>query len=112
MNHSGTSGCPSWFQPSVLQLLDAAGCALVIAVGVPADTPPEVTEVGAFRYLRFHTGLFGTGFTDGEMAFWAERIAREHSAGRDVYAYFNNDPEGHAVIDSERLRALRGAGGA
>ena len=35
---------------------------------------------------------------------WAERLAAWLDGGHDVYAYFNNDYEGHAVNDAEWLR--------
>lgn len=97
---------PSWFAPEILHLLDDNGCALVTAVGGPHHTPLDLPGAGPFRYLRFHGGLYGIGYTEGELAFWAERIRAEASGGRDVYVYFNNDPEGHAVRDAERLRSM------
>ena len=69
-----------------------------------AYTPLEVPNTGPFRYLRVHGGLYGVGLTDGELDFWAARIAGEATAGRDVYVYFNNDPDCHAVYDAFRLR--------
>lgn len=102
----------TWFEPAVVRLLAAAGCALVRAVGGPHYTPMEVPEAGPFRYLRFHGGLYGTGYTDGELAFWTERIAADAAAGLDVFIYFNNDPEGHAIYDARRLRALLEPSGA
>ena len=35
---------------------------------------------------------------------WAVWIRRALASGRDVYAYFNNDINGYAVYDAERLR--------
>lgn len=102
---------PSWFQPAVLDLLDRAGCPLVRAIG-GHYTPLEVPDVGAFRYLRVHGGLYGVGLTDGELAFWADRLRAEAVAGRDMYVYFNNDPDCHAVYDAFRLRALLESTGA
>jgi uncharacterized protein YecE (DUF72 family) len=93
----------SWFAPEILHLLGQAGCALVRAVG-GWSTPMEVPDTGPFLYLRFHGGLYDVGFSDGELDFWAGRIAAAHGAGRDVYAYFNNDPTCHAVYDAFRLR--------
>jgi uncharacterized protein YecE (DUF72 family) len=93
----------SWFQPDVFRMLAAAGCALVRAIG-GFYTPLEVPDTGPFRYLRVHGGLYGVGLTDGELDFWAARIAGEAAAGRDVYVYFNNDPDCHAVYDAFRLR--------
>ncbi|MGZ3601027.1 MAG: DUF72 domain-containing protein [Ktedonobacterales bacterium] len=97
---------PTWFQPEILRLLQDAGCALVIAIGGAFPTPLDTPDVGPFRYLRFHNGQHGIGFSDSELAFWTERIARATAQGCDVYAYFNNDPEGHAIVDAQRLRAL------
>ena len=96
----------TWYQPEILRLLENAGCALVTAIGGPSVTPLDIPDVGPFRYLRFHMGQSGMGFTDGELVFWAERIARAVAQGSDVYAYFNNDPDGHAIVDARRLRAL------
>lgn len=101
---------PSWLDSRILDILRAHDCALVTAIGAPAFTPLEAAETGPFRYLRFHTGLYGTGFTEGELAYWARRIAAAATDGLDVYAYFNNDPEGHAVRDATTLRNLLAAG--
>ncbi|HLI08347.1 MAG TPA: DUF72 domain-containing protein [Ktedonobacteraceae bacterium] len=102
---------PSWYQPAIFEalarILDDGGCALVIAVGGPLPTPPDLPPVGPFRYLRFHNGARGIGFTDEELTHWANRLkadAQDYTA----YAYFNNDPEGYAVKDALRLRELVG----
>jgi uncharacterized protein YecE (DUF72 family) len=98
---------PSWLEPEVRRILEDAGCALVVAIGGDHHTPVDLPPVGPFSYLRFHGGLYGIGLSDGELAFWAERIAA--LAARDVYVYFNNDPDGHAIYDARRLRALLAA---
>lgn len=53
-----------------------------------------------------HTGRSGIGYTDEELSTWAGRIRSFIAQGADVYVYFNNDPEGHAIRDSKRLYAL------
>ncbi|HUP27093.1 MAG TPA: DUF72 domain-containing protein [Chloroflexia bacterium] len=95
----------SWYSPEVLRILDESGCALVRAVG-GYYTPVEVPDAGSFRYIRFHGGQYGTGMTDGELHYWAERIASDASNGLDVYVYFNNDPECHAIYDARRLKEM------
>ena len=95
----------SWFRDDAYHMLDSAGCALVRAVG-GHYTPMDVPDVGPFRYIRVHGGLYGVGLTDGELGFWAERIAADAWAGRDVYVYFNNDPDCHAIYDAFRLRGM------
>jgi uncharacterized protein YecE (DUF72 family) len=42
------------------------------------------------------------------LRWWADRIGEWSGAGRDVYAYFNNDGHGHAVRNAATLRALTG----
>jgi uncharacterized protein YecE (DUF72 family) len=95
----------SWYREDILRILDDAGCALVRAVG-GHYTPLEARDTGTFRYVRVHGGLYGVGLTDGELRFWAERIAGDAAAGCDVFVYFNNDPGCHAVDDAHRLRGL------
>lgn len=102
---------PSWFRGDIFQILEAGECALAIGVRGREPFPPVVPAVGPFRYVRFHHGARGTGFTDDELAPWIAWIADEAAHDRDVYVYFNNDPGGHALADAERLRAmLREAG--
>jgi len=97
---------PSWYGDAVLRVLADAGCVLAFAVGGTLTTPPDVPAVGPFRYVRFHHGSGGIGFADEELAPWAERLAAEAAAGRAAYAYFNNDPDGHALDDARRFRAM------
>jgi uncharacterized protein YecE (DUF72 family) len=102
---------PSWFQPEMLKvlapILDNAGCALVIAIGGALPTPLDIPSIGPFRYLRFHNGAHGIGFSDEELTFWANRLKADEQ-GHTAYVYFNNDPEGYAVKDALRLRQLVG----
>jgi len=102
----------SWFQAEILrkvnELLNSANCALVVAVGGSLTTPQDIPAIGPFRYLRFHHGKYGTGFTDDELAYWAKRIRADAAEGHTIYAYFNNDLDGHAVKDALRLREMLG----
>jgi uncharacterized protein YecE (DUF72 family) len=100
----------SWFQTETLatlgQILNAAGCALVIAIGGLCPTPLDAPEIGPFRYLRFHHGAHGIGLSDDELAFWAKRLSADAAEGRQAYVYFNNDAEGYAIRDALKLREL------
>jgi uncharacterized protein YecE (DUF72 family) len=97
----------SWYSPEILHILNETGCALVRAIG-GYYTPVEVPDVGSFRYLRVHGGQYGTGLTEGELGYWADRIREYASQGLDVYVYFNNDPDCHAIYDAFRLREMLG----
>ena len=101
---------PSWYTPRVLEILRDHDCALVVAVGGALSTPLDLPPVGPFRYIRFHSGQHGIGLSDEDLAYWSGRIATDAAAGPDVYAYFNNDPEGYAVRDATALLRLLAAG--
>ncbi|MFO7958540.1 MAG: DUF72 domain-containing protein [Candidatus Brocadiia bacterium] len=45
-------------------------------------------------------------YSDGQLRESAGWLARQWAEGRSVYAYFNNDLEGHAVANAQRLRAM------
>jgi uncharacterized protein YecE (DUF72 family) len=95
----------SWFAEEVYELLRRRQVALVVADRAPAGPGPWV-QTTDWLYLRFHFGRGRNGnYSRGQLDEWAERIA---AAGGDVYAYFNNDWEGFAVANAERLGDLLG----
>jgi uncharacterized protein YecE (DUF72 family) len=104
---------PSWFQPETLaitrKILEEAGCALAIAIGGSLSTPLDIPPIGPFSYIRFHNGAHGIGLSDHELAFWAKRISAQAEDDREVYVYFNNDLDAHAINDAFRLRQMLGA---
>jgi uncharacterized protein YecE (DUF72 family) len=103
---------PSWFQGATLQalkgILTTANCALVVAVGGMQPTPLDIPAIGPFRYYRFHNGKYGTGLSDDELAFWAGRMRADQEQGYEVFAYFNNDPQGYAIFNALKLQELLG----
>lgn len=88
------------------QIMNDAGCAMVIAIGGSCPTPPDLPFIGPFRYLRFHHGSHGIGFSGDELVFWMKRLHRDITEGRDIYIYFNNDAEGYAIRDAVSFREL------
>jgi len=50
--------------------------------------------------------LYAGSYPDADLAWWAARVAEWRTAGRDVYAYFNNDGDGYAVHNARRLNEL------
>jgi uncharacterized protein YecE (DUF72 family) len=101
---------PSYFDPAFYALLRRHRCAFVIAdTAGKFSYAEEVTA--SFVYVRLHGSqeLYVSGYSDGELDLWAERIrgwARpDEGAARDVYVYFDNDARGHAPHDARRLAA-------
>lgn len=91
-----------WLQPAVFDVLRTRGWALCIHDLLP-DHPWEMTA--DFCYLRFHGVDYGGCYTEAQLEAVADRLRPWLDAGRDVYAYFNNDREGFAVVNALSLRS-------
>jgi uncharacterized protein YecE (DUF72 family) len=66
----------------------------------------DVRLAADWTCIRMHNGREGWRFSDEELRTWADRTQGFADKGVDVYIYFNNDPEGHAPVDAERLRSM------
>lgn len=98
---------PSWQVPAVYHALAARGIALCVPVG--GRIQPDLVTTAGFTYVRMHAGAQAGGrFDEAELARWAGRVRALARSGKDVYVYFNNDRDGHAPRDAERLRQLLG----
>jgi uncharacterized protein YecE (DUF72 family) len=75
-----------------------------------AKLPCVLRATAPFVYVRLHgpdaEHLYAGSYPEDDLRWWAERIGEWTTQGRDVYAYFNNDGEGHAVRNAETLRAF------
>jgi uncharacterized protein YecE (DUF72 family) len=99
---------PSWHDDAVLAVLARHGAAYCVMSG--ANLPCLLRATSDFVYVRMHgpdhDHLYGGSYSDDELRWWAERVREWERTGHDVYVYFNNDGEGHAVRNAETLRAL------
>ncbi len=96
----------SWFTEEVYDLLRKRGVAFCIqshprlpeSFGVTAD----------FIYARFHgvPRLYVSDYSQSELERWAGILLDASEGRRDIYCYFNNDVEGHAVSNAALLREL------
>jgi len=64
--------------------------------------------VGPIAYIRFHgtSGHYAGSYPDDRLERWASVLADEWRRGRQVYAYFNNDPDAVATENALTLRQL------
>jgi len=97
---------PSWFGAEVYHLLEKSGSALVIS-----DTPqyPLVFEVTAdFVYVRLHghQQLYASKYSSDELKQWAAKIKNWQKDGLDVFVYFDNDANAHAIQNAKELKTL------
>ncbi|MGZ8667701.1 MAG: DUF72 domain-containing protein [Solirubrobacterales bacterium] len=96
----------SWFCDEVYKLLRSHDAALVIA-----DDPEQPFQTqertASWTYVRFHRGSRGRSgnYSRAELETWARRLAQWRGEV-DVWAYFNNDQQGHAVRNASLLKRL------
>jgi uncharacterized protein YecE (DUF72 family) len=101
---------PSWHDETVLGMLDRHQVAYCVMSG--ANLPCILRATAPFVYVRLHGpdagNLYAGSYSDADLRWWTERIREWETAGKDVYAYFNNDGHGHAVHNAQTLRRLLG----
>jgi uncharacterized protein YecE (DUF72 family) len=96
----------SWFADEVYELLKQHHAALCIYHMSGYNSPAEITA--DFVYVRFHgaASTYGGSYTTSQLNTWARRIDAWREKSKDVFVYFNNDPEGYAVKNAQRLSEL------
>ena len=99
---------PSWETEDVYNLLSRHDAAYTVMSG--AQLPCNLRATASFVYVRMHgpdhEHLYAGSYSDADLRWWAERIREWERSGRDVYVYFNNDGDGHAVRNARTLRDL------
>jgi uncharacterized protein YecE (DUF72 family) len=66
------------------------------------DHPRRITA--DWTYLRFHGQRYSGSYTPEQLRAEAQWIKQQLADGKDLYAYFNNDAQGHAVTNAADLR--------
>lgn len=94
---------PSWFTAAVAEHLDAAGVG--ICQSDAPDWPCWEAVAGPLAYGRLHghTRLYASAYSGRLLDRWADRIRQWLGDGREVHVYFDNDAEGAAPRDAQRL---------
>jgi uncharacterized protein YecE (DUF72 family) len=97
----------SWFAPESVSLLKHYGIANVIADPGGRFAGSEV-PTNSLVYLRFHgpDGHYHDSYTTGALEIHARKIFGWLSQGCHVWAFFNNDFNGHAVHNARELKGL------
>jgi uncharacterized protein YecE (DUF72 family) len=96
----------SWLNDEFFSMLERYGVAFCIASLPQYEAPVRATA--PFVYIRFHGSgeMYNYNYTADELRHWRDVIARFAAEGREVYAYFNNDPNAWAVSNALALREL------
>ncbi|HWP58403.1 MAG TPA: DUF72 domain-containing protein [Candidatus Acidoferrales bacterium] len=90
-----------WLTDETYELLKRYRAALCIHDMID-DHPRVITA--SWTYLRFHGVRYGGNYTAEALRRQARQIADYLNQGRDVFAYFNNDRDGHAVRNAADLK--------
>ena len=98
----------SWFTDEVFRLLRQHNVALCMYQMTGYESPHEITA--DFVYVRFHgtETTYGGSYSDDALRQWAARIREWRRQSKDVYVYFNNDPDAIAVANAKTLQQMLG----
>jgi len=94
----------SWWNQEVFNAFKAAGAIFCSCSG--PRLPDELVCTADDIYIRFH-GIeqwYRHDYSDDELMVWAERISR--SGAKTIWAYFNNDRDGHSIKNAKRLAEM------
>ena len=94
----------SWLVPAVFDLLRAHRIALCIPDDPKMPKSFEITS--DFTYIRMHLPRHGLGYGERALEPWARRVFEWTRQSLDVFVYFNNDMEGHAIKDTRTLISI------
>lgn len=85
-----------------------AGSNAAFCVASSPKIKPRFVVTADFVYIRFHgeRQMYRSSYSDEELLPFAEFAKSQLADGRDVFAFFNNDAEGHAIHNAKRLKKL------
>ena len=99
---------PGWHREETFELLERHGAAYCVMSG--AGLPCILRATAGVVYVRLHgpdhTTLYGGSYGEDDLRWWADRAREWDAQGREVFLYFNNDGDGNAVRNADRLREL------
>jgi uncharacterized protein YecE (DUF72 family) len=99
---------PSWVHDDIFDLLARHGAAYCVMSG--AGLPCVLRATAPFVYVRMHgpdqQHLYGGSYPDADLCWWADRVREWTTLDKHVFVYFNNDGDGNAVRNADRLRAM------
>jgi uncharacterized protein YecE (DUF72 family) len=96
----------SWWDERVFEAFRATGTIFCSCSG--PRLPDDLIKTADDIYVRFHgvKQWYRHDYSSTELSLWAERM--KASGARRVWAYFNNDRDGHAIKNARAmLRLLR-----
>jgi uncharacterized protein YecE (DUF72 family) len=98
----------SWFVDEVFQLLEAYGVSFCTHDMQGCEIPR--LSFGPITYVRLHGGdvKYAGNYPDEALGDWWNWMQTQLTRGKDLYVYFNNDMNAHAVYNALRLKEFAG----
>ena len=90
-----------WLCEEVYSILQRHNAALCIHDMIE-DHPRLITA--DWTYVRFHGDHYSGSYSQHSLQQHAQWIKQQLAEGKDVYAYFNNDAQGHAIHNAVELK--------
>jgi len=98
----------SWLDETVFTVLERHRAAYVVMSG--AQDAGQVRATCETVYVRWHgpshDHLYAGSYSEDDLHWWADRLREWASSGHAVRGYFNNDEQGYAVANAQRLTEL------
>lgn len=109
-----------WTRGSVFEEAEKRGIGIVSvdAPALPNIPCRDMPILSAVPYVRFHgrnaeawwgkdgASRYDYSYAQSELIEWAHKIAEAEKKATKVFSIFNNHPNGNAVLDARRLKAL------
>ena len=94
----------SWFSGESIQLMKDFGVTLAIAESEAFPYHEEVTAKDIF--VRFHgpKELYSSSYSEAAIQGYAEKFVHWRSQGHNIWAFYNNDVNGHAFRNAAMLQ--------
>lgn len=103
----------SWFSEQIYKIARKHNAAIVLSDSpIKKDGrrtwPYHQVETADFFYLRFHGSkrLYASSYTDEELSKYAHLVKGKLKRNLSIFCYFNNDAEGWATENADRLKQL------
>lgn len=95
----------SWFDEKYYKILKKhkVGICIVSAYGIPE----EFLTTSPVAYVRFHglqSNWYKYNYSDKELKEYSKKIIKLN--GKEIYIYFNNDFEAHAIHNALKLKGI------
>lgn len=96
---------PSWFTDEVMDILRKEELTFCM-ISAPDNLPETATTTTDTAYLRFHgkKEWYRHLYSEKEILHWVRKVSGTRA--KEVYVYFNNDYETHAITNARQLRQM------